>query len=270
MGSHIAGTGYAHTNGDIDFNPVLLIEDAAVELHTFVIKYVQPFEVMGKSARIDLVQAYHEGKWEGLLDGVPSSTRRSGLSDSVVRFSVNLLGAPPLKRKDYVSYRASKSRETIIGTGLAIHLPTGNYYDDKLINLGSNRITIRPQLGVVHTWGNWSMELTGVVWFFMDNDDFYGGSRLENDPFYTIQGHLIHTFKSKLWMGAGIAYGFGKESTLDGRAVHDKTKNLLYALSMGYPISARLGASISYIATRTQTNLGGDTDSIVGSVSWVW
>ena len=66
--------------------------------------------------------------------------------------------------------------ETIFGTALVIKLPTGDYMDDKLINLGTNRFTFRPQLGVVHNRGKWSMELTGAVYLYTSNDDFFNGN----------------------------------------------------------------------------------------------
>jgi hypothetical protein len=52
---------------------------------------------------------------------------------------MNLYGAPPLSGKDYAAYRAKMDVETIVGAGLAVRLPTGQYMDDKLINLGENR-----------------------------------------------------------------------------------------------------------------------------------
>ena len=66
---------------------------------------------------------------------------------------MNLYGAPPLKGKEFAAYRAKVDVETIVGTALVVHLPTGDYMDDKLINLGSNRFTFWPQFGVVHNRG---------------------------------------------------------------------------------------------------------------------
>jgi len=46
-------------------------------------------------------------------------------------------------------YRAKADVETVVGTALMVHLPAGDYMDDKLINLGTNRFTFRPQLVAV-------------------------------------------------------------------------------------------------------------------------
>ena len=175
IGMNIAGVGYAYTEADILVDPVILLEDVKVKLDTWVGTYIRTFELFDKSARVDLKQGYQHGQWTGLLDGIPASASRSGWVDTVVRFAVNLYGAPPLSGKEFAVYRAGVKVETIVGMGLVVRLPTGEYMDDKLINLGNNRFAFRPQLGVIHTRGKWTVELTGDVAFYTDNDEFFNG-----------------------------------------------------------------------------------------------
>ena len=85
---------------------------------------------------------------------------------------------------------------TILGVALEVTVPVGEYHEEKLINLGTNRWTFRPQIGVVHSWGKWAAELTGSAFFFTDNDDFYQNTAREQDPLLALQGHLIYTFRA--------------------------------------------------------------------------
>jgi hypothetical protein len=110
-----------------------------MDMDSWVGQYIRTFELFDKSARIDLTQAHLNAEWKGLLNGAPVSTARNGWSDSFIRLAMNLYGAPPLSGKDYAAYRAKMDVETIVGAGLAVRLPTGQYMDDKLINLGENR-----------------------------------------------------------------------------------------------------------------------------------
>lgn len=270
IGKNFVGAGYAYTEADIFFDPVLRIENAEMEMHTWAIRYIRTFELFEKSARIGFVQGFQEGRWTGLLDGVPRSTKRSGLSDSLLRFAINLYGAPPLEDKEFAAYRAKVHVETIVGTALVVQLPTGDYMEDKLINLGTNRFTFRPQLGVVHNRGKWSMELTGSAWIYTDNDEFVNVNRLENDPLYTIQAHLTYTFRPGFWAAAGFGYGYDGESILNGVERNDRKGNLVWALSVGHPITRWLGVKFAYIGTRTQESVGQDTDSIALSFSVFW
>ena len=264
------GSGYAYTEADIGFDPVLKIEDVDMEMDTWVAKYIRSFSLFEKTARVSVLQAYQEGNWSGLLDGTSKKIKRSGLTDTRVRFAINLYGAPPLKGKEYAEYRAKTKVETIVGAGLSVQLPTGDYMDDKLINLGTNRFTFRPQLGVVHTRGKWSTEATGIVALHSDNTDFYNGKKLEQDPLYSIHGHLIYTFRPGVWASASSGYNYGGKSTVDGTKKDDLKQNLAWAVAFGFPVSRQLGLKIAYVGTRTQESTGFDSDSFVVGFAAFW
>ncbi len=270
INTNFFGIAYAYTDADIGFDPVIKLEDVTMELDTWAAKYIRTFALFDKTARLDLLQAYQKGRWYGKLDGVSAKTSRSGWSDTVLRFAVNLYGAPPLEGKQYAAYRAGTKIETIVGAGLSIQLPTGDYMDDKLINLGTNRFTFRPQVGVVHTRGKWSLETTAFVALYTDNNDFFNGRKLEQEPLYTVHSHLMYTFRPGLWAGASGGYDYGGISTVDGDTKDDRKQNLIWALSFGFPLHRYLGVKISYIGTRTQESTGSDSDSFAIGINSFW
>ncbi|MBW2194015.1 MAG: transporter [Deltaproteobacteria bacterium] len=270
LGTNFVGVGYGYTEADILFDPALLLEDVEMELHTWAGKYIRTFELFEKSARIDLTQAYQEGEWTGLLDGVQASTSRSGLSDTFLRFAANLYGAPPLSGKEFVAYRSEVEVETIVGMALTVRLPTGDYMEDKLINLGGNRFAFRPQLGVVHTRGKWTTEATGEVAFFTDNDEFFNGKTLGQKPLYIVDGHLIYTFEPGLWIGASFGWDYGGEISVDGVDKDDTKQNIAWALSFAYPINRSSGFKVKYIGTRTREATGFDSNTVTSSLSFMW
>lgn len=267
--SNFGGVGYAYTEADIFFNPVLKLTDADVKKDTWMGKYIRSFEMFDKSARIGIAQAYQEGKWKGLLDGNPASVSRHGLSDTFARLAVNLYGAPPLKGKEFVQYRTNADVETIVGAAFVVRLPTGDYMDDKLINLSDNRYAFQPQLGAVHTRGKWSAELTGQAAFYTDNDDFFNGNTLEQDPLYFIHGHIVHTFKPGVSATASLGIDYGGETSVNGVNSDDKKKDIGWAVSFSYPIERYL-FKIAYIGTRTKENVGFDSDTVSAGFSWHW
>lgn len=270
LGGHFAGAAYAYTEGDIFLNPVLRITDGEFEMNTTALKYIHAFELLGKSARLDLTQLYQSGSWSGLLNGTPAAIERDGWSDTALRFAVNLYGAPPLAGEEFYNYRKSAHTETIVGAGLVATFPTGEYFDDKLINLGSNRYTLTPQCGVVHTRGKWTTELSTSVTFFTDNDEFFNGKKLEEDPLWIGQGHLIYTFMPGLWLGASAGYGYGGESTIDQVSANDRKGNLGFGLSAGIPVNRHFGFKIAYIGIRTQEDVGSDNDTFTIASSFQW
>lgn len=114
LGANFVGAGYVHTTGDIFIDPVLLLEDVDLEMDTYALKYIRTFGLLGKTARVDLTQAHQQATWTGLLDGVPARAYRSGWADPIVRFSINVVGAPPLEGTEFARYRGGIEKETIV------------------------------------------------------------------------------------------------------------------------------------------------------------
>jgi hypothetical protein len=257
-GLNVVGAGYARLEGDVSFNPVLQIENATMSGQALGLSYVRSFAVGGKVARLDILVPWANMRWTGLLDGASATASRVGLSDPKIRLSVILAGDKPDKLA---------TSNTVVGAAIAVSVPFGEYLEDKLLNLGQNRISVRPQVGVLHTRGNWSYELTGSVFLYGDNDDFFGGSTLEQDPLYAVQTHLIYAFdKPGYWAALSAGYGWDGESTVDGSKADDGRRLFLSALAMGVPIGKRQGIKFAYVRTQTNTSKGADIDAF--SLGW--
>ncbi|HEX7899824.1 MAG TPA: transporter [Planctomycetota bacterium] len=263
VGTNIAGVGYLHTDGDLDVEPALRIEEAEVELHTVVASYSRYFGLAGWTARLDAKVPLHYGVWDGLLNGEPTTVRRDGLSDPVLRFSLSFAGAPALEGEDFRAYRQAHPDRAVIGAGLALRVPLGEYMDDKLINLGENRFTLEPQLGAVQHLGPWSFELTGSASFYSANDDFFGGNRLEQDPLWALQAHVVRSFEPGLWVAAGAAYGRAGETEINGEGLDDERGRLLYGLSAGVSAASTHAIRVGYLRQESFRNLGGDSHSLL-------
>ena len=149
-----------------------------------------------------------------------------------------------------------------MGAALSVTLPFGDYNDERLLNLGQNRLIFRPQLGVVHTRGHWSYELTGSVFLFGDNDKFFRGSKREQDYLYALQAHLTYIALQHWWVSLGAAHARGGESTINGVKKDDERRDSLYGISAGLPIGSRSSVKLAYVASRTSEDVGKDTDSI--------
>lgn len=261
---NFAGIGYGYVDGDIFFDPVLLVEDATFDMHAVAFVYVRSFGLLGKSARADFTLPYKAGRWQGTVDDEFIHFRRRGFGDARMRFSMLLYGGPAQTMQEFVK---SQKSNTVVGVAVAVSLPTGEYSEDRLINLGSNRWVIRPQLGITHSHGKWTSELTGSVFIYTDNNDFWSDTRLETDPLFALQAHLIYTFKPGLWASVSTGYGWEGESTVNGDAKNNPSGNWLTALSVGMPIDRQQGVKISFLTGRTQKLTGADIDSLIFAYS---
>jgi hypothetical protein len=266
VGLNVVGAAYVYTDGDIFFDPVLLVDDAETKQHLALGSYTRAFGLAGRTARLDVLVPVKKARWEGLLDGVPTIVEREGLADPILRLSVNLVGGPALKGKEFQEFRAAHTISTIVGIGLAAAVPFGEYEKDKLLNLGGNRFVIQPQIGVLHTRGQWSYELTGSVFLFEGNDEFWNGNKLEQDPLYAVQAHVIRVFRPGLWLSLSAAYGADGESEVNDVRKNDPRDTVLSAVSFGVPITRAQGLKFAYIRGRMQEDVGADTDNL--AVAW--
>ena len=268
---NILGAAYAYTSADVYVDPVLKMDDVEMSMSTAVLRYLRSLGLFGLwSARVDITQAYMYGKWTGLLNGSPASASRSGLSDTFVRFAVNIYGAPPLCGKEYAEYRAKNDTETIIGIGLAVRLPTGEYMSDKLINLGQNHYVLRPQLGMAYRHKKWAAEFTGEVALSTNNNDFYNGKKLEQGPLGIIHTNLAYTFRPGLWVGGNLAYDYGGRTKVNGVETLDHAQNIGWALNCAIPLSRQAGIKLSYVGTHTMEKTGLDSSTFSAGLIASW
>ncbi|NRB42169.1 MAG: transporter [Pseudomonadales bacterium] len=267
MGASFLGIAYAKTTADIYFDPALSLQDVEMDIDTIAFKYIYGFEMLGKSARVDVVLPYQHGHWKGRVDGVEQAISRKGMADSIVRVGINLLGAPALNGKHYLQYRLGKNSETIIGTAMVLRLPTGQYDSDKLINLGNNRYSLRPQLGVTHMAGSWTAELTAELSLFSDNTDFNQGQRLEEEALYFVHAHIIYSFRPGVWLSASTGFDDGGKTRVNGKVTTEHKRNTGWALSAAYPINKKSGLRLNYVATGTREDTGLDSNTTTFSYS---
>lgn len=266
-GLNFAGVGYGYVDGDIFFDPVLLVEDATFDLHGVAFFYMRSLAVLGKSARVDFTLPYQAGRWEGTVDNEFVHFRRRGPGDARMRFSMLLYGGPAESPQEFAN--SEKSR-TVVGAAVAVSIPTGKYSHERLINLGSNRWVIRPQLGVTHTNGKWTSELTGSVFIYTDNDEFWMNTELETDPLVALQAHVIYSFRPGLWISASTGYGWGGEAEVNGNPKNNPSGNWLSALSFGFPIDRKQGVKIALLRGRSQKLTGADVNTLVLAYSVIF
>lgn len=263
LGIHVIGAGYGFTNGEIFFDPLLQAEDVTVKVNSFIVQYVQPFKLGNKLARLDVLLAYNTARWDGLLVGVPTTVKRNGFSDPRLRLSLNLVGPKAIGSKEMREYMKSHPTNTIVGISIAVTFPLGQYFDEKILNLGQNRFIFRPQIGMVHNWGNWSYELTGSVFLYTNNNNFTNGKTKKQDPLFALQTHLIRRFNPKVWASLSFGYGLGGQSIVNNQSNNDERSNLVGSLAFGYSLTKKQAIKVAFLRLKTLKDIGAETNTFV-------
>lgn len=264
-GTNFLVLSYGYSAGDVVFDPTLPVEDAKAKLNAAVVGYFRSANVFGRSGSVTLVQPYSWGTAEGLLAGEPRRVYRSGIADSRLRLAVNLFGAPAMDLKQFVKYR----QRTTLGLSLTMTSPTGQYDSNKLINLGTNRWSFKPELGLSHAFAQrWILDVYGGVWMFTDNSNFQGGRRTQ-EPLVSTQVHLSYTLGPRLWAAFDGTFYAGGQSTVGGVVKDDRLQNTRVGGTVSVPLTLRQSLKFSY-SNGAIVRVGGDFQQISVGYQYLW
>ena len=253
--------GYGYTEGDVAFDASSPVKDAKVNVHAGVLAYARSLDVWGLSGKVLAALPVAEASGTATVAGQGRDRQVLGLADPVFRLSANFLGAPALSMAEYPTYQ----QDLIVGAGLQVTVPLGQYDSTKLLNIGTNRWSFKPELGVSKAWGPVILELIPGVTFFTKNDDFLDGKTLEKEPIYSVQGHLIYEFFPALWASLNATYYVGGRTSIDGEKSDERPENVRLGVTAALSVSRH--QSIKFYGS---TGLYNRTDNDFWALGIAW
>ncbi len=246
----VAGIGYS--TGGIVTDATLPVEDLQAKILSPSLAVVHSFSLFGQTAQVSAALPYAWGDASAIISGARQSTSRSGFGDMRLRFSCLLIGAPAADMGEI----AKAPRKTILGASLSITTPTGQYYPEKLINLGTSRWAFKPELAISQPLGRrWLIDFYSGLWLFTKNDAYYPGSSVRTqDPMGSFQGHLSYNIQPLMWVALDFTYYTGGRSSIDGVEMDDRQSN------------SRIGGTLVLpVGKRNSVKFAGSTGAIIRS-----
>jgi hypothetical protein len=256
--------GYAFSTGGLSADPSLRLEDANIDFQAALAAYARSGAFYGKSAKFDIVIPYGYLYGSGLIDGTYAEREVDGFADPQFRISVNWIGAPALSLAEFVDYK----QNFVLGTSLKVTAPLGQYDNTRVINIGTHRWSITPELGMSKTFGRLTLEAAGAVTLFTDNDDFVGQKK-EQDPIYALQGHVVYNFKRGIWLALDATRYQGGRTTVNGVEKADLLQNMRLGGTLALPVNKKNSIKIyanSGVSARTGTDF--DTVGLAWQYRW--
>ena len=214
----------------------------------------------GKSGKFDVILPYSELSGNAIVTGQRRVRTVSGFNDPLFRFSVNLYGAPALSLEEFAKYR----QDVIIGASVQVSAPLGQYDKNKLVNLGNNRWFVKPDLGISKAWGPLTLELSTGVYFFTNNDDYYGGTTLKQDPVSSTQAHLTYSIGRGVWAAVSWTYDYGGRTTTGGVRNDDLLSNSRVGVTLAVPVNRN--NSIKFFASNGVHTTAGTSFDLIGVI----
>jgi len=261
IGVHFLVAGYAYTRGGIAFDSAVPVTNPNLHTSSALVAYATVLDLWGKSAKFDATLPYTWLAGTAEYQGQTIERNVNGFANSVYRLSVNLYGAPALPLKDFAAYE----QDLIIGVSLKVAAPWSQYDDTKVVNIGTNRWSFKPEVGMSKALGAWILEATAGVTFYTVNHDFFGGNTQSQDPLYSIQGHAIYGFASGIWGSLDATYFAGGRTTLNGTLNSDLQQNWRFGGTLAVPVD-RNNSIKSFASSGVSARTGNNYDLI--GIAW--
>ncbi len=257
VGLNFMIAGYTYASGGVLFDPTVPLENGNIKIHGSVIAYARSIKIGHMSGKIDMIIPYLWLSGSADYQGQPVSRQVSGLGDTRIRMTVNFVGAPALTLSGFNDYR----QKMIIGASLQVYIPVSQYDPDRLVNIGTNRFTFKPELGISKTFGHLYLELAVGAAFYTTNHEFYQGKTRSQDPIASIQGHVIYGFRGGIWVALDGTYYWGGRTTLDGVEGNDLQENSRMGLTFALPLNIHHSLKFD-LSTGVSTRTGSDFNAI--------
>lgn len=226
-------------------DPSVPVDDVSASHRIGTVGMGYTFGLFDKLALLTAIVPYAQADVSGRIAGDLRTASRSGFADARVKFSMNLRGNPAMGARQF----ARAPERTVIGASVTVAGPTGQYDRARLINIGTNRWSFKPDAGISVPVGRWDIDAYAGVWLFAINDEFFPGTftRLQ-DPLLTTQGHVAYTFRPQLWIALNMTWYAGGQSRIEGRNPGPRMSNSRVGMTLSIPAGHQQSIKVAYSA----------------------
>ena len=236
--------GFARSSGDVTFDPSIPLTDVNAKLYGPIVGLGQTFGIFGRQALFTALVPYAWGNVTGSVGEQSGSVHRSGTADIKSKISLNLRGNPAQTPREFLQ---RDHRSFIIGTSLTVTSPSGQYGNTKLINLGTNRWSFKPELGLSWPVKKFDFDLYTGVWLYTANASFYPGTaNRTQSPLTAIQGHASYTVRRGLWAAFDATWYGGGSTRANGGPPTERQGNTRIGATLSIPLAKQQSLKIAY------------------------
>ena len=261
VGLNFVLAGYVRQEGDVALDAAAPVQDLDAQGDFGLVGFAHVLRFGGQSGVFAVALPFGSLQASGKVEGVPRDVTRVGVGDPGFRISVNLHGAPALSLEEFRDFH----QDTIVGVSLAVTLPWGEYEPERLINLGTNRYSFRPEVGVSKKLGSFTLELAGGLTLFTPNHEFLGENDRRQSEMVQAQGHAIYNIDPRTWASLDLVYYTGGETSVNGEENDDRQENSRWGVTFSRSVSRDHSLKLYYSDGAT---VRAGTDFTTAGVAW--
>jgi hypothetical protein len=248
---------YAFVHGNAAIDSSLAITGANLNLQQSTVNYTRYF---GLAHRTMWVQAaVPVASLRGSISGLNIEGSIAGAGDSSCVVAMLVKGGPALSPAQFENYRPT----TVLGVSLTLTAPTGLYTADRILNLGSDRWSFKPEVALSQPFGpdqKWQLDAYANTYIYTDNTAYHGREILRQEPLAGLEGHISYSFNDTVWASLDTRYSFRGSTVVDGVSQDNAQENVI----LGSEVNVSLGARHSLLFEFAKAVVHHNSAAVVG------
>ena len=174
----------------------------------------------------------------GSISGMHIQASNRSMGDSSYTLGMLLKGGPALTVEQFEHYQPT----TTLGLSLTMTAPSGSYHPNKILNLGSDRWSFKPEFAWSHPFGHekqWEFDAYANASFYTENTSYHGKEILRQNPLPGIEGHLSYSFTDNIWASFDTRYSFRGITAVDGVSQDNAQQNFILGTEINISFNPR-------------------------------
>ena|SRR5215467_2441314 len=268
VGTNQLELSYAHVHSNASLDPSLPIAGASLNLNQGIIDYTRYFGLFHRLAWVEA--GVPLAGLSGSVEGTNVQGATNGAGDSSYQFAILLKGGPALTVKEFDNYNPTTS----LGLSVTITSPTGAYQSTKILDVGSNRWSFKPEVALNHPFGadrKWEFDIYGNVFFYTDNTSYRGNEILRQEALPGVEGHISYSFNDRVWISLDTRYSFRATTVLDGVSQNNAQRNFILGSELNISLSPQNSLTLEFGKALVHQNGPAATGfSVKYDYTWSW
>jgi hypothetical protein len=257
---------YAYSQANTSIDPAIVIVGAKLNLNQTSIGYTRYFSLFHRMAWVK--PSIPIAVLNGSISGTNVSGSVAGAGDSNYEVAVLLKGGPALSVAEFTKYKPT----TTLGVSLAVTAPTGLYSQDKVLNLGADRWSFKPEVGVFYPFGperKLAFDAYANSYVYTANTSYRGVEVLRQQPLPAFEGHISYSFLDSLLGSLDARYSFRGDTSVDNLDQNDSQRNFILGSEVIVSLNARNSFRVTVAKALVHRN-GPAVTGISVKYDYVW
>jgi len=230
---------YVHANASLDTS--VIVAGARFNLNQGTIDYTRYFGFLHRMFWVEATLPL--AGLSGSVSGTNLQGSVSGAGDSSYQLAALLKGGPALSFEQFKNYEPT----TTLGVSFTMTAPTGLYNVNKILNLGTNRWSFKPEIAWSHPFGpekKWEFDAYANAYFYTSNTSYHGANILRQEPLPGFEGHISYSLTDSVWASLDTRYSFGGSTLINGLNQNDTQQNFIIGSELN--VSLNLHSSLTF------------------------